>query len=315
MKVMVFGATGAVGRPLVRMLRERGHAVIGTTRDARRANRLQELGAEPVVCDALDADAVRRTVETHRPDVIVNQLTALSAPMNPRRYREWIAPTNRLRSDGTRNLVDAAQAAGTQRIVSQSIAFAYRWDGAGPKTEDDPLFDGDLGFADGVEALQDARAIDAPHPGIAGVVLRYGWFYGPGTLYAAGGSIAEDVRRRRFPLVGGGTGVFSFIHVDDAASATVAAIEGDSTGVFNVVDDDPAPMRDWLPVYAGALGAPRPLRVPSWLARLGAAGFVVGSARHLRGASNARARAELGWAPAWPSWREGFARSLAAETG
>jgi nucleoside-diphosphate-sugar epimerase len=316
MKVMVFGATGVLGRPLVRRLHERGDTVIGTTRAAGRGEAtLAALGAQPVVCDALDGDAVARAVTEHRPDVIVNQLTALGAPFNPRRYREWIAPTNRLRAEGTQNLVDAAQAAGTRRIVSQSIAFAYRWDGAGLKTEDDPLFDQDLGFADAVRALEQLERLTLHTPGVAGVVLRYGWFYGPGTLYAPGGSIAGDVRRRRFPLVGGGTGVFSFIHVEDAAGATVAAIEREPTGVFNVVDDDPAPMRDWLPVYAASLGAPRPLRVPSWLARLGAAGFVIGSAQHLRGASNARARSELGWEPRWPSWRQGFAQAPAAETG
>ncbi len=310
MRVLVAGATGVVGAPLVRMLQAAGHEVGGTSRDPARAAQLRALGAEPLVCDALDAESVHHAVGGFRPEAIVNQLTALSAPLNPRRYREWIAPTNRLRSEGTRNLVAAARAAGARRIISQSIAFAYRWDGPGLKTEADPLFEDDLGFADAVAALRELERLTLETPGLDGTVLRYGWFYGPGTLYAADGRVAADVRRRRFPIIAGGGGVFSFIHVEDAAAATLAALDRPAPGVFNVVDDDPAPMREWLPVYAAALGAPQPLRIPAWLARLGAAGFIVGTARHLRGASNARAKSELGWAPRWTSWRDGFPRAL-----
>jgi nucleoside-diphosphate-sugar epimerase len=313
MKVMVFGATGAVGRPLVRMLRERGDTVIGTTRSAGSGSAaLAELGAEAVVCDALDGEAVRRAVDAHRPEVIVNQLTSLSAPLNPRRYSEWLAPTNRLRAEGTSHIVAAAQASGVRRLVSQSIAFAYRWGGEGPCTEDEPLFDRDLGFGEGVAALRELERLTLGMP--SGAVLRYGWFYGPGTGYGRDGAFAQMVARRAYPIIGRGTGVFSFVHVEDAAAAAVATIDSGATGVFNIVDDDPAPMREWLPSYAAALAAPRPRRVPLWIARLATARYVADGGVHQRGASNARAKAELGWTPRWPSWRDGFARALAAES-
>jgi nucleoside-diphosphate-sugar epimerase len=297
------------------MLREHGHDVGGTSRDPARAAALRHLGAEPVLCDALDAGSVRAAVDGFAPDAIVNQLTALSGPFNPRRYREWVAPTNRLRREGTRHIVAAATAAGTRLLVSQSIAFAYRWDGRGLKTEADPLFDRDLGFADAIEALRELEHLTLHTPGLTGVVLRYGWFYGPGTMYAADGSMAADVRRRRFPVIGRGDGVFSFVHVEDAATAAVRALERPVPGIFNVVDDDPAPMRVWLPEFAAAVGAPRPLRIPAWLGRLFAAGFVIGTATELRGASNARARAELGWSPRWSTWREGFPAEFATGRG
>lgn len=216
MKVMVFGASGAVGQPLVPMLRARGDVVIGTTRVAGRGySVLAKLGAEAVVCDALDAEAVCRVVTEHQPNAIVNQLTALGGPFNPRRYREWIAPTNRLRAEGTRNLVSAARAAGTPRLVSQSIAFAYRWEGTDLKTETDPLFDRDLGFGEAVQALQELERLTLETPELLGVVLRYGWFYGPGTGYGRDGGFAQMVHKRGYPIVGGGTGVFSFVHVED----------------------------------------------------------------------------------------------------
>jgi nucleoside-diphosphate-sugar epimerase len=309
MKVLVAGATGVVGRPLLAQLRERDHEVIGTSRNEARAQDLRELGAEPAVCDALDAAVVRRVVDEHRPDVIVNQLTALSAPFNPRRYEQWLEPTNELRSVGTRNLVNAAREAGTPRLISQSIAFAYAWDGEGLKTEDDPLFGLDLGFADAVRALRELERLTLQTPEVSGTVLRYGYFYGPGTAYAPDGDVARMIRRRAFPIVDGGTGVFSFIHVEDAASATVAAIERGTSGVFNVVDDEPAPMREWLPVVAAALGARRPLRVPLWLARLAGGRFVAEAAVRMRGASNDKAKRELGWTLRWPSWRQGFAEA------
>ncbi len=251
-------------------------------------------------------DAVARW----RPEVIVNQLTALSAPLNPRRYLQWLEPTNRLRAEGTRHLAQAAVAAGTRLLVSQSVAFAYRWDGSALKTEDDPLFDADLGFGPAVAALEKLEQQTLMTPGLAGVVLRYGYFYGPETSYARGGEIAELVRRRRFPVVGSGDGQFSFIHVEDAAAATVAAVEHGARGTFNVVDDEPAKARDWLPVYAKALGAKPPRHAPLWLARLATSRFLAEAAAHQRGASNARLKRELMWAPRWPSWRQGFAQAL-----
>lgn len=310
MRIFVAGATGAVGRPLLRMLGERGHDVAGTTRGQEKTGLLRELGAESIVCDALDSDAVHETIIGWRPEVIVNQLTALSAPLNPRRYVRWLEPTNRLRAEGTRNLVQAAAAAGTRLLVSQSIAFAYRWDGSTLKTEDDPLFDADMGFGPALAALRELEHRTLMTPGLEGIVLRYGYFYGPGTSYATDGDVAQLVRRRRFPVVGPGTGQFSFIHVDDAAAATVTAIERGGRGTFNVVDDEPAEMRTWLPYYAEVLGAKPPRRVPLWLARLATARFVAEAPLRQRGASNARIKRELDWAPRWASWRQGFVEAL-----
>jgi nucleoside-diphosphate-sugar epimerase len=309
-RILVVGATGAVGRPLIRQLREHGHEVVGTTRSAGRADRVEALGARAVICDALDAGQVETAVHEVQPEVIVNQLTALSAPINPRRYAQWLEPTNELRRVGTRNLAAAAQAAGTPRLVSQSIAFAYDWDGAGLRTEADPLMRSLSDFRPAVEALDVLETTTLSTPGLAGTVLRYGYFYGPGTSYASDGDVAQLVRKRRFPIVGAGTGVFSLVHVEDAAAATVAVIEQEIAGTFNVVDDDPAPMHQWLPLYAEAVGAPRPFRVPLWLARLASSRFIAEGALRLPGASNARARKELGWAPQWSSWREGFRRAL-----
>jgi nucleoside-diphosphate-sugar epimerase len=310
MRILVAGATGAVGRPLLRMLNERGHDVVGTTRSEERTGLLRGLGAEPIVCDALDADAVHQAIARCDPLVIINQLTALSAPLNPRRYMQWLEPTNRLRAEGTRNLTKAAAAAGTRLLVSQSMAFAYRWEGTALKTEDDPLFDADMGFGRAATALRELERRTLNTPSLDGVVLRYGYFYGPGTSYANDGDIAELVRRRRFPLVGSGTGQFSFIHVDDAASATVAAIERGKPGTWNVVDDEPAEMKAWLPHYAQALGAKPPRRVPLWLARLATSRFVAEAAVRQRGASNARIKRDLEWAPRWSSWRQGFLEAL-----
>jgi nucleoside-diphosphate-sugar epimerase len=310
MRVFVAGAAGAVGRPLLRMLGERAHEIAGTARSDDKAKLVRELGAEPIVCDALDPNAVHDAVAGWRPEVIVNQLTALSAPFNPRRYLQWLEATNRLRAEGTRNLVQAAKAAGVRLFLSQSVAFAYRWDGAALKTEADPLFDADLGFAPAVTALQSLEQQTLATPGLDGVVLRYGYFYGPGTSYARDGDVAELVRRRRFPVVGSGDGRFSFIHIDDAASATVAALERGSPGTFNVVDDEPAALRDWLPFYAATLGAKPPLRVPLWLARLATSRFLAEAAVRQRGASNAKIKRDLGWEPRWSSWRDGFRGGL-----
>lgn len=310
MRILVAGATGAIGRPLLRLLKERGHEVAGTTRRAERSELLRELGAEPVVFDALDAGAVQQTINRWRPEVIVNQLTALSAPPKPRRYMEWLEQTNRLRAEGTRNLAAAAAAAGTRLLVSQSIAFAYDWSGTGPKTEDDPLFQADMGFAPAVAALRQLEQRTLDTSGLGGVVLRYGYFYGPGTSYATDGELAELVRRRRFPVVGSGSGQFTFIHVEDAAAATVAVVERGKPGTFNVVDDEPAETRVWLPYYAQVLRAKAPRRVPLWLARMATSRFLAEVAVRQRGASNARIKTELEWTPRWTSWRQGFLEAL-----
>jgi nucleoside-diphosphate-sugar epimerase len=280
--------------------------VTGTTRSPERAEAIRAAGAAPVVCDALDAAALRAAMVTAAPEVVVHELTALPDRLNFRRKGLYDA-TNRLRGEGTANLLAAARAAGTRRFVCQSVAFSYA-PGEEPdvKDEDAPLFtQAPPPFGDGVRVIAEMERSVLEADDLAGLVLRYGWFYGPGTWMGDGGSTAEDVRRRRFPLVGRGTGMLSFVHVDDAAAATVAAVERGAPGVYNVVDDEPAAMRDWLPVYAEALGARRPLRVPVWVARLvaGPAGALV---TRQPAARNARAKRELGWAPRWPSWRQGF---------
>ncbi|MEA2364401.1 MAG: hypothetical protein QOD71_3546 [Thermoleophilaceae bacterium] len=306
MRVFVAGASGALGRTLVPRLVAAGHAVTGTTRSEARAEAIRAAGATPALVDALDADAVRSAVEQAAPEVVVHELTALPERFDPRRSDVYEA-TNRLRGEGTRNLLDAARGAGARRFVCQSIAFAYA-PGARPEVmdEDAPL---NLGapppFGEGVRVMDEMERAVLGADGLEGLVLRYGWFYGPGTYYAEDGSTAQDVRRRRFPVIGSGAGIFSFIHVDDAAEATVAAVERGAPGVYNVVDDEPAAMRDWLPAYAEAIGARRPRRVPVWLARL-VAGKMVSTINTQPGASNAKAKRELGWEPRWRSWREGF---------
>lgn len=311
MRVMLLGATGAVGRPLARMLSAGGHEVLGTTRSEVKAGALRELGAEPIVCDAHDGESLRQAVLAAQPEAIVNQLTDLSKPLNPRKYAEWLEPTNRLRIESTRALTAAAVEAGTRLLVSQSIAFAYAWDGEELKTEEDPLFAGAAGgFDRAVDAVLELERGTQETPGLEGIVLRYGYFYGPGTSYARTGQVADMVRARQFPVVGAGTGRFSFIHVDDAAAATVAALERGRAGLYNIVDDDPAAMRDWLPAYAAAIGAKKPRRVPRWLARIATNSFIAGAAVELRGAANAKATRELGWQPRWPSYTRGFRDAL-----
>jgi 2-alkyl-3-oxoalkanoate reductase len=302
----VAGASGAIGRPLVPMLVAAGHEVTGTTRDERRAEAIRAAGATPTVVDALDAEAVQAAVEAAAPEAVVHELTSLPDRFEPRR-KDLYHPTNRLRREGTRNLLDAARAAGARRFVCQSIAFAYR-PGARPEVMDEaaPLaLEAPPPFGDGVRAIDEMERAVLDAGGLEGLVLRYGWFYGPGTYYADDGSMASEVRRRRFPVIGSGAGLFSFVHVDDAAAATVAAVERGAPGIYNVVDDEPAAMRDWLPDYAAALGAPRPRRIPVWLARL-VAGRMATAINVQAGASNAKAKRELGWEPRWPSWRQGF---------
>ena len=310
MKVFVAGASGAIGRPLVPKLIAAGHEVTGMTRSEKKAEAVRAAGARAAVVDVFDADALGAAVAEAAPEVVVHQLTALPDRMDFRKQDLYTA-TNRLRTEGTRNLLDAARAAGARRFVSQSIAFAYRNEGAPVKSEEDPILeDAPGGFGSGVKALRAMEEMVLGAEGLDGLVLRYGFFYGPGTHYGSAGTLVDDARRRRMPIVGKGTGVFSFIHVDDAADATVAAVERGAPGVYNVTDDEPASMSEWLPVLAEAAGAKRPLRVPVWLAKLVAGKEVGNFALELRGASNEKAKRELGWQPAHPSWRKGFSESL-----
>jgi nucleoside-diphosphate-sugar epimerase len=305
MRVFVAGASGAIGRPTVRQLVAAGHEVVGMTRREERARAIRETGAEAVVCDVFDAEGLREAVVAARPEVVVHLLTAL--PQRYDRKSDWLEPTNRIRVEGTRNLVAAAEAAGARRMVAESIAFVYRAEDGWVKGEDEAIEDR---AGPGVAVADLERQVREAD--LEGLVLRYGWLYGPGTYFDRGGQEATEVERRRFPIVGRGTGTFSFLHTGDAAAATVAAVERGAPGVYNVVDDEPAPLREWLPVYARALGAKPPRRVPFWLARLAAGEQTARGALELRGASNAKAKRELGWQPARSSWRQGFSEALAA---
>jgi nucleoside-diphosphate-sugar epimerase len=304
MKVFVAGATGAIGRPLVAQLRGAGHEVVGMTRSQEHAGALRAAGAEAALADALDAGAVRQAVEQARPEVVINELTDLDRPLNPRKYAEWLEGTNRLRREGTRNLVDAARAAGVRRFISQSVAFAYDFQ-PGTKTEASPLMGVEGGDMSAAIGELEQQTLAAPE----GMVLRYGFFYGPGTSYDAGGQQIEMIRKRQMPIVGGGRGAFPFVHVDDAASATAAAVDHGTPGVYNVVDDEPAPGHEWIPYVADLVGARKPMRIPVFIARI-AAGRMATMAAQLQPVSNAKAKAELGWRPRYPSWRDGFRAEL-----
>jgi nucleoside-diphosphate-sugar epimerase len=252
---------------------------------------------------------VRATVQEARPEVVISQLTRLPREYNPRKID--YGPTNRARAEGGHNLIEAAREVGAQRFLTQSVAFIYAPQGEMVKDEEArPWTDAPEPFGAGAASTLEHEREATVTPGLDGLVLRYGQFYGPGTYYASDGNIAGQVSRRRFPIVGRGDGVFSFIHADDAASATVAAVERGAPGIYNIVDDEPAPLRDWLPVYAEALGAKPPRRVPTFLARLFGGRFATMMATELRGASNAKAKRELGWQPRYSSWRQGFKEAL-----
>ena len=304
MRVFVAGGTGVIGRRLVPQLVARGHQVTATTTSAAKLGLLERLGAEGVVMDGLDAVSTGEAVAAARPDAIVHQMTGLSQPHagkpNLRRPDRFFAPTNRLRSEGTDHLLAAAQATGVTNFVAQGVAiFNGIRAGGWVKTEEDPLE-----VAEGTYAIDHLEDVVVK---AGGAVLRYGSLYGPG----ATDDQVKLVRKRLFPLVGGGTGYFSWVHLDDAASATVLAVEQRATGVFNIVDDEPAPVSEWLPYLAECAGAKPPRRLPQWLARLLAGEMVVGMMTEGRGFSNAKAKRELGWQPRYPSWRQGFKEELA----
>ena len=299
MRVFVAGGTGVIGRRLVPQLVARGHQVTATTTSEAKLALLDELGASGAVMDGLDAASVGQAVATARPDAIVTQMTGLSQAHagrpNLRRPDRFFAVTNRLRSEGTDHLLAAAEATGVTNFVAQGVAiFNGIREGGWVKTEEDPLYE-----ADETQAVQHLEEVVTK---AGGAVLRYGGFYGPG----ANEDQVKLVRKRLFPIVGGGTGYFSWVHVDDAASATVLAVERHATGVFNIVDDEPAPVSQWLPYLAQCLGAKPPRRLPAWLARPLAGQMVVGMMTQGRGFTNDKAKRELGWQPRYPSWRQGF---------
>lgn len=302
MKVFVAGASGAVGRQLVPGLVAAGHEVYGMTRDESKRDLLRQLGALPVVADALSRTEVMLALEGAKPDIVVHELTAIGE-MNTRHMERDFAATNRLRTTGTDHLLAAAKVLGVKRFIAQSHVAIYARTGAALKREDD-LVDCAAGpLHANSEAMRYLENAVLGASQMEGIVLRYGWFYGPGTSMASDGTTAKLVRQRKFPLVGRGTAVWSFVHIGDAAQATVAAVEKGATGIYNIVDDDPAPVSDWLFEYAGELGAKKPFRIPKFIARLLAGEAGVTMMSDLRGATNAKARRDLGWQPKYPSWR------------
>jgi nucleoside-diphosphate-sugar epimerase len=308
MRVFVAGASGAIGTRLVPQLVDRGHEVIGTFRSPENAERVRELGAEPIALDLLDAPAVRQAVLEAEPEAIVHEATALADLSDFKHFDRSFAQTNRLRTEGTDALLAAALEAGVRRFVAQSYASArYARDGGPVKSEDDPLDPTPVPAMR--ETMAAMRYVDEAVTGAGGIALRYGTFYG-----ASNDGLVEPLRKRQFPIIGSGEGVTSFIHLDDAAAATVLALERGEAGVYNIVDDEPAPAREWLPVLAEALGAKPPRRVPRWLARLLAGEAVVMMGTESRGASNAKTKHELGWELRYPSWRQGFVAAYASIT-
>ncbi|HTF07480.1 MAG TPA: NAD(P)-dependent oxidoreductase [Asanoa sp.] len=313
MKIFVAGAAGAIGSHLVPQLVARGHEVVGTTRSVARTGAVRALGAEPVVVDALDPDSVADAVAKAAPEVIVHQLTALSGPPDFRHVKRMAAATNRLRTEGTDHLLAAARAVGVRAFVAQSNC-AWMERTGGPVADENSRIEPHPP-ADAESAVAALRHLEDAVTGINwadGIALRYGGFYGPGTGMesAPDGVMAGLIRKRRFPIVGGGGGVWSLVHIADAASATVAAIERGKRGIYHVADDEPAAVRDWLPELARALGAKPPRRVPGWLVRMVAGKAAVDMMTRARGVSSEKAKRELGWTPRYPSWRTGFNEGL-----
>jgi 2-alkyl-3-oxoalkanoate reductase len=307
MRVLVVGASGAIGTRLVPQLIDRGHEVIGTFRSPGHGERLRALGAVPIALDLLDARAVRAAVLDAKPEAIIHQATALADARFGRSLDRTFAPTNRLRTEGTDSLLAAARDAGVRRLVAQSFAnYRYAPEGGPVKTENDRL---DPAPPPSTRETGAAMLhVDQAVTEAGGIALRYGGFYG-----AANDGLVKPVRKRRLPIIGDGDGVISWVHLDDAAAATVLALEHDGPGIYNIVDDDPAAMREWLPVLASALGAKAPRHVPLWLARV-IGGADISLLTEARGASNAKAKQELGWTLLHPSWRQGFSAAYASST-
>jgi nucleoside-diphosphate-sugar epimerase len=314
MRILVAGATGALGRQLLPKLRTAGHDVVAMIRSAEKLNLVRGLGAEPVIADALDPEAVSRAVMGTEPEVVVHQLTALAGAFSDTNMARAMEPTNRLRTEGTDHLLAAGRRAGVRRFVAQSFVgsgMLFSPTGSRLKVEHDPLDDAPPpAIRSVIAALRHLENAVTGAEWTEGVVLRYGSFYGPGTSFSPGGEHAETIRRRRLPLIGKGEGVWSFVHIEDAADATLVAIERGRPGIYHIVDDDPAQVSAWLPAAAAAMGAKPPLRVPRWLARLLAGEVVTRMMTEARGVSNTKARRDLDWAPKHPSWRAGFIEAL-----
>jgi nucleoside-diphosphate-sugar epimerase len=307
-RIFLAGATGVIGRPLVPALLGAGHEVTALARTPEKAKALEAQGAEPALTDAFDDEAVREAVVSARPEVVIHQLTALPRELNMRKYFEQLEPTNRLRAQTTPYFLAAAREAGARRVIFQSVSFITAPEGPPVVDESAPLIDGPP--AEGVRTMErlvlGAEALE-------GIVLRYGFFYGPGTHYAPDGHMVGLARKRQLPIVGSGEGRSSFVALDDAVAATVLALDHGAPGVYNVTDDEPAPASEWIPELARLVRAKPPRRLPAWLVRLLAGEATVLLATQLRGNSNAKAKAQLGFAPRWPRWREGFAAVLAGK--
>jgi nucleoside-diphosphate-sugar epimerase len=316
MKVLVAGATGAIGKQLLPRLVADGHEVVGITRSEAKIALIEEMGASGVIANVLDPDAVARVVAETSPEVIIHQLTALNRPFDTRHFDETFAETNRLRTEGTDHLLAAGRAVGVKRFIAQSYAgWPAERTGGAVKTEEAPYDPAPpKGMRESLAAIQYLEETVTGAEWTEGIVLRYGGFYGPGTsLSREGGAQVELLRERKFPVVGNGAGVWSFVHIADAAEATAAAVtHGRPGSIYNIVDDDPAPVAEWLPVAADALGAPAPRHVPRWLGRLFAGEVGAIMMTEVRGASNDKAKHELGWQPRHASWREGFTEAVAA---
>lgn len=312
MKIFIAGAAGAIGQSLTPQLIRNGHTVVGTTRGAANRSKIEAMGAEALIMDGLDPEGVRRAVDSTRPDLIINQMTALGGDLDLRKFKRSFAQTTRLRTEGLDNLLAAADEFGVTRFISQSFAGMPLARVGGPvKTEDDPL------DQNPPKQLREAAAaivgLERKTLAAGGVALRYGGFYGPGTSMAPGGEQWQAVQERKMPIVGDGGGVWSFVHIEDAAAATVAAVENWKPGeIFNVADDDPATVSEWLPAAAEIIGAKPPRHLPRWVARLAVGEHAVVMMCEIRGATNEKAKRELGWTPAHPSWRQGFAELAAA---
>lgn len=312
MRVFVAGATGAIGKVLVPLLLEHGHEVVALARTPEKARQAEGLGAKAAIADALDRDALSAAIRSAQPEVIVHQLTAIAPGTNFKRLDRDFVLTNRLRTEATDTMLAAGRLAGARRFVAQSFCgWPFAREGGPVKTEDDPLDPSPpASFAKTLAAIRRLEDAVRGADGLEALALRYGFFYGPGTNIAKDGAVVGLVRKRQVPVVGGGAGIWSFIHIEDAARATLAALSRGAPGLYNVVDDEPAPVSAWLPFLANAVGAKPPRRVPVWLARLLIGEGGVSMMTQIRGASNAKARRELGWAPGYPSWRSGFVEGL-----
>lgn len=312
MRIFLAGASGAIGRTLIPFLLEQQHEVFGAFRNPANAERVQALGATPIVLDALDGQAVNSRIAEIKPQVVIHQLTAIPAHLDLRHIDRDFELTNRLRTEGTRNLATAAVNAGVEKFIAQSFAgWPYARRGIILKTEEDDLDPTPppqlKAMLDAIETLEHTVLRER---GFTGIVLRYGPLYGPYSSIASDGTMVQDVREHKVPVIGEGTGVWSFLHLHDAATATVAALTHAQHGIYNIVDDDPAPVVEWLPYLAQCLGAPPPRHIPNWMAKLAVGEHAVAMMNDIRGVSNAKARKELHWTPRWSSWRQGFLEGL-----